>query len=113
MKKAFAAWMWSLAVLARSYRTVLALAILIALWDWAAYAWLGLPESSLWLLIIAVIWAVADIFVAVVVLGGCISEAGQVAAADGRILPLRALWLKNRRKLLLRGGHHQNSYLHP
>jgi hypothetical protein len=100
MKKAFAAWMWSLAVLARSYRTVFALIVLIALWNLAAYEWLGLPESSLWLLMIAVIWAVAQLLVAVVVLGGCISEAGQVAAADGRILPLRALWLKDRRKLL-------------
>ncbi len=52
MKKAFAAWMWSLGVVARSYRTVVVLAALIALWVFAAYEWLGLPAESSALLLI-------------------------------------------------------------
>jgi hypothetical protein len=100
MKRAFAAWMWSLAVVARSYWTVLALAALIALWNWAAYEWLGLPESSLWLLILAVLWAVVQLLAVVVIMGGCISGATEVAATDGVKLPIRALWLKDRPKLL-------------
>ena len=52
MNRAFAAWIWSLGVVARSYRTVVVLAALIALWVLAAYEWLGLPAESSALLMI-------------------------------------------------------------
>jgi hypothetical protein len=100
MKRAFAAWMWSLGVLARSYWTLLALAVLIALWAVAAYEWLWLPESSGLLLILALIWAVIQLLVAVVVIAASASGAAAVAATDGRKLPLRSLWVKDRKSLL-------------
>jgi hypothetical protein len=100
MKRVVTTWMWSMAVVARSYWTVLALAALVALWSWAAYEWLGLPESSLWLLVVTFIWAVIQVLAAVTIIGGSISGAAQAAATDARRLPLRALWLKDRRNLL-------------
>lgn len=92
--------MWSLGVLARSCWTFLALAVLIALWAVGAYEWLGLPESSGLLLILALIWAIVQLLVAVAIIAGSASGAAEVAAADGRKLPLRSLWVKNRKSLL-------------
>jgi hypothetical protein len=100
MKRAFAAWMWSLKVLARGYVTLLVLAVVTALWAVAAYEWLWLPESSLWLLILALIWAVVQLLVAVAIIGGSVSGTVEVAATDGRRLPLRALWAKDLQSLL-------------
>jgi hypothetical protein len=92
--------MWSLGVLARSYWTLLALAVLIAVWAVAAYEWLGLPESSGLLLILALIWAIVQLLVAVAIVAGSASGAAEVAAAEGRKLPLRSLWVKDRKSLL-------------
>jgi hypothetical protein len=100
MKRAFAAWVWSLGVLARSYGTLLALAALVALWSVAAYEWLWLPESSVWLLILALIWAIVQLLVAVAILGGSAFGATEVAATGGRKLPLRSLWVKDLKSLL-------------
>lgn len=100
MKRVVTTWMWSIAVVARSYRTVLALAALAALWYWSAYEWLGLAESSLWLLIVTFIWAVFQVLAAVAIIGGSIWGAAQAAATDARKLPLRALWFKYRRNFL-------------
>jgi magnesium-transporting ATPase (P-type) len=92
--------MWSLRVLARSYWTFLALAVLIALWAVAAYEWLGLPESSGLLLILALLWAIVQLLVAVAIIAGSASGAAETAAADGRKLPLRSLWAKDLKSLL-------------
>ena len=100
MKKAFRTWAWSLGVVARSYWTLLALAALIALWVFAAYAWLGLPESSVLLLILALVWAIAQLLAAVGIVAGNVVGAEGVAAAEGRKLPLSSLWTCDRRKLL-------------
>jgi hypothetical protein len=101
MKRAFEIWMWSLAVVARSYGMQLALAVFVALWAFAAYAWLGLPESSGLLLILALVWAVLQLLAAVIVIAGSVSGAAEVAGAEGGKLPLGALWVKNRRTLSL------------
>ncbi len=92
--------MWSLGVLARSYWTLLALAVLVALWAVAAYEWLWLPESSVWLLILALIWAIVQLLVAVAIIAGSASGAAEVAAAEGRKLPLRSLWVRDLKSLL-------------
>ena len=97
MKKAFAAWKWSLGVVARSYRTVVGLAALIAIWSFAAYKWLGLGESSVLLLILALIWAIVQLLAAVAILGGVFSAA---ATTEGPYLPIRSLWTGNRKTLL-------------
>ena len=100
MKKAFAAWMWSLGVVARSYGTVVVLAALIALWAFAAYKWLGLPESSALLLILALLWAIVQLLAAVAIVAEIVSGATEAAATEGTSLPLRSLWTINRKKLL-------------
>jgi len=63
MKRARKASTWSLGAVARSYRTVVILAALIALWVFAAYEWLGLAESSGLLLILALVWAMVQLLV--------------------------------------------------
>ena len=86
--------------MARSYRTVVVLAALIALWALAAYEWLGLPESSALLLILAFIWAMVQLLAAVVIMAGFVSGAAEAAGTEGRSLPLRSLWTINRKNLL-------------
>jgi len=80
MNRTLTAWNWSLGVVARSYRTVVVLAAFIALWLWAGYAWVGLPESSVLLLILALFWAVAQVLAAVVVMGGTVAGAAELVA---------------------------------
>ena len=92
MNRAITAWKWSLGVVARSYRTVVVLAALIALWALAAYEWLGLPESSALLLTLALIWAMAQLLAAVGHLWRrTVSGAAKAAATEGRGIPLRSL----------------------
>jgi hypothetical protein len=100
MKRAFAAWIWSLGILARSSWTLLTLAALIVLWSVTAYEWLWLPESSVWLLTLALIWAIVQLLVAVAIIGGSASGAAEAAATAGRKFPLRSLWVKEARSLL-------------
>ena len=100
MKRAFTAWKWSLGLVARSYRIVVVLAALIALWAFAAYEWLALPESSALLLILAVIWAIVQLLAAAVVVGRIVSGAAEAAGTDARSLPLRSLWTINRKSFL-------------
>ena len=88
MNRAFTAWKWSLGVVARSYRTVVVLAALIALWAFAAYEWLGLPaESSALLMILAFIWAIVQLLAAAVMVGGTIAGAAETAATEGKSFP--------------------------
>jgi hypothetical protein len=98
MKKAFATWKWSLAAVARSPLVVLALAVIAALWGYAAYQWLGLPESSLLFLIVALLWAAVQIAVAVGVLAGTAASASDASAAAATRLSLRSLVGFNRRQ---------------
>ncbi len=93
MNRAFAAWKWSLGGVARSYRAVLVLAALTALWAFAAYEWLGLPESSALLLILALLWAIVQLLAAVAIVGGILTGATEAAGTEGRSFPLRALWM--------------------
>jgi len=101
MKRAFAAWKWSLGEVTRSYRTVVVLAALIALWIFAAYEWLGMPaESSALLMILAFLWAVAQILAALVIIGGIVSGSAQAAVTDARSFPLAALWTSGWKKIV-------------
>jgi hypothetical protein len=100
MKTAITTWKWSLGVVARSYRAVVLLAMIIALWAFGAYEWLGLPaESSALLMIIAIIWALVQLLIAATVIGGTIAAAGDAAAAETRIFPLGAMWTQGRTKV--------------
>ncbi len=99
MKRALTAWIWSLGVVARSYRTVIVLAALMALWVFAAYEWLGLAESSALLLVLALVWALAQTIAGIIVVGGTVAGTGEVAAAAGTNFPALFLWTKGRKKI--------------
>ena len=81
MKKALAAWIWSLSAVGRSYRTVVVLAAVLALWVFGAYEWLGLPESSGLLLMLGLVWAIAQLLIAVVVVAGIATSAAVAVVA--------------------------------
>ncbi len=100
MNRTFATWKWSLGVVARSYWTVVMLAALIAFWAFAAYEWLGLPESSALLLILTFIWAIAQLLATVGIVAGTGSGAAETAATEGSSFPLRLLWTNDRKNLL-------------
>lgn len=92
--------MWSLETLARSYATVVALAAIVALWVYLLYRWLGLPEPSVLLLILAACWALAQILATAAVLGGTVRGAAATAGAERSGLGFRALWLSDRGRIL-------------
>jgi hypothetical protein len=83
MKKTFAAWLWSLGLVARSPVSILALGVLSALWALAADRWLGLQESSGVMLAISFLWALAQTLIAVSVLAGSAASAAEAAAFGG------------------------------
>jgi hypothetical protein len=91
MKKAFATWKWSLGVVARSPLVVGTLAAIAALWSYGAYQWLWLPESSLLLLILALLWGVVQIAVAVGVVAGTAASTTTASATGATRLSLRRL----------------------
>jgi hypothetical protein len=98
MKKALATWKWSLAVAARSPGVVLALAALAFLWSFGAYQWLWLAESSGFLLLVALVWGLAQVAVLVGVLTGATASAAEAAAASPTHLGLRGFLGFNRRQ---------------
>lgn len=99
MTKALSAWKWGLRSLVRGYWTVVVLAVLIAAWIFAAYAWLGLPaESSGFLMGVSLLWAVAQLLLAAVVLAGIVSGAAE-AAWSGGVFRISALWTVSRKKV--------------
>lgn len=100
MKKAFDIWKWSLRVVAGNPLAVLALGSLLALWGLAAYQWLGLPESSVFVLLIGVLWAIAQVLVAIGFLA--VSAAGSVAAVTEATPPNGLRFLKLRWRHLTR-----------
>jgi len=100
MRRAARAWTWTLDVLARSSVLVLALAVLVALWGFGAYHWLGLPESSALLYLLALVWGLAQIAIVVSVLASVASSAGTAAAGHARSLKLSSLVTFDRNPLI-------------
>ncbi len=100
MRSAARAWTWALDVLARSSVLVLALAVLVALWGLGAYHWLGLPESSALLYLLALVWGLAQMAVVVIVLAGVASSAGAAATRHARAMKLSSLVTFNRNLLI-------------
>jgi hypothetical protein len=87
-----------LAVVARSPGVVLALAALVFLWSFGAYQWLWLPESSGLLLLVALVWGLAQVAVLVGVFTGATASAGEAAATSVTRLELRSFAGFNRRQ---------------
>ena len=100
MRKLLLIWKRSLAVTARSPVELLALAAVTALWMWGAYQWLGLPESSIWVLLLALVWALIQVQVLVGVLAGTAVASTEAAKADAARLRLRALFKFDRRQFV-------------
>jgi len=96
MKKAFAVWKWSLAVIACSPGLLVVLAALVALWGFGAYQWLWLPESSGLLLLFALVCGVAQVLLVVVVLTGAATSGSEAAATSAARLELRNFAAFNR-----------------
>jgi len=101
MNRAVETWTWSLDVLARSPALILALSALAVAWGFGAYHWLGLAESSALLLLLAFVWGLAQILVAVSVLAGAASSAATTATQSARSMKLSSLVTLDR-KLLAR-----------
>jgi len=99
MRNAIHTWGRSLGAVARSPLPVLALAVVAALWCWAAYAWLGLPESSLLLLALALLWAVVQILAVVALATASVISAVGAVATDARQLTLGSFVRVQRRQL--------------
>lgn len=100
MRKLLLIWKWSLAVTARSPLAILALAAVAALWMFGAYQWLWLSESSLWVLLLALVWVIIQIQVLVGVLTGAALGGSQAANAAASHLCLRALLRFDRRQFV-------------
>ncbi len=91
MKNALAIWRWSLGVVVRSPLALVSLAALAALWGFGAYQWLWLPESSGLLLLLALIWAIAQIAVAVAFFVATSAASVGAATSDGKRIEVRSL----------------------
>jgi hypothetical protein len=86
MTKAFKCWGWSATVLAHSLSSLMVFAAFLGLWALAAYQWLWIPESSVFLLLLSLVWAIAQVFLAVAALTGSFTSAAQAARADDQRL---------------------------
>lgn len=96
MKNAIATWKWSLGVMVRGPLVLVSLAALAALWGFGAYQWLWLPESSGLLLLLALIWGIAQIAVAVGFLAGTATASIDAATSNGKRIGSRSLLSFNR-----------------
>ena len=100
MRKLLSIWKWSLAATARSPVELLALAAVTALWMFGAYQWLWLPESSIWVLLLALVWALIQVQVLVGVLAGMAVGSTEAAKSGASHLRLRALFKFDRRQFV-------------
>jgi len=99
IRRAWEAWKYSLLVLARSPALVGALIVFTGLWGGAAYAWLGLPESSTLILLLTLLWALAQAAIAVAVFAGAIDSLSEAAWSSLASVRLRALARFDRRQM--------------
>ena len=91
MKNSITTWKWSLGVMARSPAVLVVLAAVAALWGFGAYQWLWLPESSGLLLLLALIWAIAQFAVAIAFFAAISTASVGTATSDGRRIEFRSL----------------------
>ncbi|HXH49478.1 MAG TPA: hypothetical protein VNM47_09045 [Terriglobia bacterium] len=92
-------WTQSLGVVARSPIYVLTLAAVAGLWGLGAYEWLWLPESSVWVLTLTVVWFLALVWIALAVLAGSAANASSVASVRDRQFRLRKILNFEKRRL--------------
>lgn len=86
-----AVWAQSFGAVARSPFYVLALASIVGLWGLAAYEWLWLPESSVWVLALTALWFLILVLLALAILAGSVASVSSVASGADRHLRLRTI----------------------
>jgi hypothetical protein len=91
MKRNFEVWGWGARVLAHSLSGLVVLAAFLGLWALAAYEWLWIPESSVFLLTLSLVWAIGQVLAAAAALAGSVAGAVQVASEDARALSFAVL----------------------
>jgi len=91
MKNAIATWKWSLGVVARSPAALVVVGAVAALWGFGAYQWLWLPESSGLLLLLALVWAIVQIAIAVAFFAATTTAAVGAATSDTKQIEVRRL----------------------
>jgi hypothetical protein len=89
LKLEWRVWAQSLALLARSPLYILVLAAIAGLWGWAGYAWLGLPESSGLVLLLALLWILALAALLIAALAGTVASVYAAASEPRGHLSLR------------------------
>jgi len=97
MKRALEVWRWSAAVLAHSRGWLVLLAAFLGLWALAAYEWLWIPESSAWVLMLSLVWVVAQVAATAAASAVTLASAMEVAATAAPALPL-VFWRRLRRE---------------
>lgn len=93
------AWTQSLGALARSPLYVLVLAAIGGGWCLAAYEWLWLPESSGWVLALALVWIAALAALALALLAGGVAGTTAVASGTENHLRLSKILSLEKRRL--------------
>lgn len=99
LKNTMVAWAQSLRAVARSPIYVLAVAAIACLWGLAAYEWLWLPESSVWMLGLAAVWIVALAVFALALLAGSVAGATAVTCGTESHLRLSKILSLEKRRL--------------
>lgn len=89
LKLDWRAWTQALAVLARSPLYILALAAIAGLWGWAGYEWLWLPESSWFVLALALIYILALAALVIAAVSGTVSSVSAAVTEAEDHLSLR------------------------
>jgi hypothetical protein len=101
MSKVISTWKWSLGVVTRSLGTVILLAALAGAWCIGAYELLGLPaESSLLFMVIGLVWALAQLWLAALLAGGTLAGAGATAAGLDHRVRFQNVWKLGRKRIL-------------
>jgi len=76
---------------ARSLPFLVGLVLVAGLWSLAAYEWLWIPESSVPVLLLGLVWALAQALIAAAVLAGTALAAARAASEGAGTLALRSL----------------------
>lgn len=100
MKATLKTWQWSAGVVARSPVAVLSLAVASAGWGLAAYQWLWLPESSFLVLLLALVWGIAQVALLGGFIAGSASSTVETARSGISRLNIGSFLRLNRRQLL-------------
>ena len=101
MKNALTIWKWSLRVIARSPLVLAALAAVVVAGLYGAFRWLYFPmESTVYLLVIGVLWAIVQYFVLVSLCAASVAITSEAAITGANSLDVRKLSRFSRTELL-------------